>query len=221
MSMPGRPFGRRDVRVLLPAILFGLLLLQSCTTSTDSSENPLPPEVVEELVVTELSDYPDFGEIGTGYWLARARRGDFGTYELELGFGPGHRVMENHWWVKEVFYPFSLTYNVVTLKAVFTFGLLGDRKTLEYEVGSAGDKAALVVKCPRWGRVEVADLVLNGEDVTSPDFSAGNDTGEEFRYFLFEGIDLSGGFVLTGSVSFDWQCISSDNCPAVELLVTR
>ena len=120
-----------------------------------------------ELVVSELVTNPDFvlnGQMGTDYWIAKARYGDnlaTGEYELELGYGidnPTERVTDNLVWTPGQVYPFSLSF-FGNGESALTIGA----KVMRYDVQSSTSRVALTIKCPDGGTIDVTNLVFNGE----------------------------------------------------------
>jgi len=140
------------------------------------------------------------GALNQNRWLAKSRYGGVNTYELEVGFGPGLRSENNHnTWSDNVGETFTLNYNNTTKTATLTVG--SDVST--YQVTGAGTPTSVGITAKgsaSYGITKFTGAMLDGNAIPDTVATAGANA-----YTSVSGPAVFGDFVLTGTVTLDWE----------------
>lgn len=172
------------------------------------------------------------GELGedwseTAYDHAFALGAKFGDSDVDRGdpewYGPelfvqesvsaGNSVIadENHEWTKEQWYDFTVDYDGNQTASITVDGQTAGITDPGIE-NPTGGEISITVKTVNdpWNdigdKVAVRSLKLN-DCLINPDNieAVHSETGRILKHIQLSGLDISGGFTLTGEIMFDWQ----------------
>jgi hypothetical protein len=232
----------KSVRAVLTAgsALLVLLFLSTCGNTGGGPDPDVPGPGVR---VTEA----DSGQIDTvmedSYWVAEARYGDNSSsttdldrFELQIGIDETRRHVAGYQWPWDesdpVYVPFVLTLDSDGT-ATLSFGTphSGSFTSIQYTVGEASHCWALTVRLPpvdvsggEEASVSIRELRLNGTLLEQSSFTAEVvDDFQDVSYsWLVAGCDLSGGFVVSGELCFDWNTHTLPvDAPAMEIMIKQ
>ncbi len=179
-------------------------------------EGPGTP-IETELVVTEGDGWsPEAlsGVLNQNRWVAKARYGannPTGSYELEVGYGPGFRDEGNHVYASGVGESFSLAYDDTTKIATVTVG--NDSATYDLSGGTAGTPTSIGItaKGGSGDSTSLTGIFFNGNAV--PDLVSPT-TGPV--HHSLSGSEIEGNFLLTGTLTLNWVS-PQDELPALQI----
>lgn len=175
--------------------------------------------------VTEVP--ADFGEEVDDYWVAKMRYGDRNTYEVEVGRGHNPRTgviardEADMTWRSGVANAFEFTLSPDGV-ALLTVGNGVDSTRVEYGSLSAGGDVYLYVGVDAGMEIALRDLELAGTSLSSRDLTfVADETTPRFVRIGTGTLDLSGGFRLTGTLTFSWEegAILKDERPTIVLKI--
>jgi hypothetical protein len=186
----------RPTRLLLPAILAGLLVLPAAAPAALLVDH-LADDAALALAVQEIAFVAE-GRIGD--------RAGAATFELDLGQTDNPTVTKQYGWVSGQVEPFSLVYDAGLNTVTYTLG----GQVLVIDPGVAFDVIVVRTRATQAGSdIAVQNLVLNGEAVGDVSFADGDGSGLDL--LRIRGGSLAAGFTLTGEAVLTWGAILPAN----------
>lgn len=170
---------------------------------------PLPKAQVVEGTTWSVVDTDELGG-GKGWeWLAKAKVQEpnpASDFELQVGVSDTNNAFfsqNDTVWSDNVQEAFTLSYDGSSIAKLEVAG----RPTTTYPVGPGTfGRIGINLKAPADGTTYVSNLALDVASLPITSKSVTNGTNS----LTISGVDLSGGFVLSGNFTFDWGTLTNN-----------